>query len=84
MFRLQHLIRENTEDLARAITTEQGKTLADARGDVFRGLEVCLCRCCHELRVGLQLSVCFRWWSTRAALPASAWAKRLVPNALLV
>merc|ERR1711871_1478238 len=30
----------NTEDLARAITTEQGKTLADARGDVFRGLEV--------------------------------------------
>jgi hypothetical protein len=26
-------------DLAANITTEQGKTLADARGDVFRGLE---------------------------------------------
>lgn len=32
--------RENTEALAESITTEQGKTLADARGDVFRGLEV--------------------------------------------
>jgi malonate-semialdehyde dehydrogenase (acetylating)/methylmalonate-semialdehyde dehydrogenase len=28
------------EELALSITTEQGKTLADARGDVFRGLEV--------------------------------------------
>jgi malonate-semialdehyde dehydrogenase (acetylating)/methylmalonate-semialdehyde dehydrogenase len=34
------LIRDNTEELARSITIEQGKTLPDARGDVFRGLEV--------------------------------------------
>jgi malonate-semialdehyde dehydrogenase (acetylating)/methylmalonate-semialdehyde dehydrogenase len=34
------LIREHTEELARSITIEQGKTLQDARGDVFRGLEV--------------------------------------------
>lgn len=34
------MIREHTEELARSITIEQGKTLADARGDVFRGLEV--------------------------------------------
>ena len=40
MFKLQALIVENTEELARSITREQGKTLADARGDVFRGLEV--------------------------------------------
>lgn len=40
MFTLAQLIRDNTEDLAKSITTEQGKTLADARGDVFRGLEV--------------------------------------------
>lgn len=40
MFNLQALIKENTEELARSITTEQGKTLQDARGDVFRGLEV--------------------------------------------
>lgn len=39
-FNYQRLIRENTEELAKSITTEQGKTLADARGDVFRGLEV--------------------------------------------
>jgi malonate-semialdehyde dehydrogenase (acetylating)/methylmalonate-semialdehyde dehydrogenase len=34
------LIRDNTETIAALITKEQGKTLADARGDVFRGLEV--------------------------------------------
>ena len=34
------MIRKNTEELAVSITTEQGKTLQDARGDVFRGLEV--------------------------------------------
>ena len=28
------------DELAENITKEQGKTLADARGDVFRGLEV--------------------------------------------
>eukprot|EP00850_Spirogloea_muscicola_P000256 SM000001S04658 [mRNA] locus=s1:1583260:1588310:- [translate_table: standard] len=40
MFRLQALVRENMDKLAMAVTIEQGKTLADARGDVFRGLEV--------------------------------------------
>mmetsp|Transcript_42388 Transcript_42388/g.106936 ORF Transcript_42388/g.106936 Transcript_42388/m.106936 type:complete len:534 (+) Transcript_42388:160-1761(+) len=40
MFKYQHLIRENQERLARMITREQGKTLEDARGDVFRGLQV--------------------------------------------
>lgn len=34
------LIREHTERIAASITSEQGKTLPDARGDVFRGLEV--------------------------------------------
>jgi malonate-semialdehyde dehydrogenase (acetylating)/methylmalonate-semialdehyde dehydrogenase len=38
--RLAELIRARTEDVAALITAEQGKTLADARGDVFRGLEV--------------------------------------------
>ncbi|KAJ8769028.1 hypothetical protein K2173_024024 [Erythroxylum novogranatense] len=40
MFKLQELIRKNTDKLAMSITTEQGKTLKDAQGDVFRGLEV--------------------------------------------
>ncbi|QNM98001.1 CoA-acylating methylmalonate-semialdehyde dehydrogenase [Chitinimonas koreensis] len=38
--RLQALIREHMDTLAATLTGEQGKTLADARGDVFRGLEV--------------------------------------------
>lgn len=36
----QQLIRENMKPLAALLTAEQGKTLADAEGDVFRGLEV--------------------------------------------
>lgn len=40
MFRLQHLIKENMERLKQSITTEQGKTLVDAEGDVHRGLQV--------------------------------------------
>ncbi len=36
----QQLIRENIKQLAAILTAEQGKTLADAEGDVFRGLEV--------------------------------------------
>ena len=40
MLKFQALIREHTEELAHMITREHGKTLADARGDLFRGLEV--------------------------------------------
>lgn len=40
MLKLQALIRERTDDLARLISDEHGKTLDDAKGDVFRGLEV--------------------------------------------
>jgi malonate-semialdehyde dehydrogenase (acetylating)/methylmalonate-semialdehyde dehydrogenase len=36
----QQLIRENMQELAALLTAEQGKTLADAEGDIFRGLEV--------------------------------------------
>ncbi|MDO8280062.1 MAG: CoA-acylating methylmalonate-semialdehyde dehydrogenase [Burkholderiaceae bacterium] len=36
----QQLIRENMQELAALLTAEQGKTLPDAEGDVFRGLEV--------------------------------------------
>ena len=36
----QQLIRDNIKELAEILTAEQGKTLADAEGDVFRGLEV--------------------------------------------
>ena len=40
MFRFVQLIRENFERLAASCTIEQGKTLADARGDVLRGVQV--------------------------------------------
>jgi len=36
----QQLIREHMKELAAILTREQGKTLPDAEGDVFRGLEV--------------------------------------------
>ncbi|HYG06113.1 MAG TPA: CoA-acylating methylmalonate-semialdehyde dehydrogenase [Stenotrophomonas sp.] len=36
----QQLIREHMGELAALLTAEQGKTLPDAEGDVFRGLEV--------------------------------------------
>ncbi|KAJ5661378.1 methylmalonate-semialdehyde dehydrogenase [Penicillium longicatenatum] len=40
MFKLAALIRENMDRLAASITLEQGKTFADAKGDVLRGLQV--------------------------------------------
>src|SRR5271165_3143923 len=40
MLKLQALVREHMSRLARTVSAEQGKTLADAEGDVFRGLEV--------------------------------------------
>jgi len=40
MFRYQNIIKANMKDLAANITEEQGKTLADAEGDVLRGLQV--------------------------------------------
>ena len=40
MFKFQQLVQDNMDELAAIITREQGKTLADAKGDVFRGFEV--------------------------------------------
>lgn len=45
MFQYVALIRENWDRLAVSITREQGKTLADARGDVLRGLQVAETAC---------------------------------------
>lgn len=40
MLKLQDLIRQNAKSIAQVLTAEQGKTLADAEGDIQRGLEV--------------------------------------------
>jgi malonate-semialdehyde dehydrogenase (acetylating)/methylmalonate-semialdehyde dehydrogenase len=45
MFKLVALIRENWNRLAASITLEQGKTFADAKGDVLRGLQVAETAC---------------------------------------
>jgi malonate-semialdehyde dehydrogenase (acetylating)/methylmalonate-semialdehyde dehydrogenase len=39
LFRLKALLEDHVEELARSVTTEHGKTLPEARGDVRRGLE---------------------------------------------
>ncbi|WP_336719374.1 CoA-acylating methylmalonate-semialdehyde dehydrogenase [Acinetobacter soli] len=40
MLKLQDLIRNNLKSIAQVLTAEQGKTVADAEGDIQRGLEV--------------------------------------------
>ncbi|CRG83250.1 methylmalonate-semialdehyde dehydrogenase [Talaromyces islandicus] len=45
LFKFTNLIRENRHRLAASITLEQGKTLADAEGDVLRGLQVAETSC---------------------------------------
>jgi malonate-semialdehyde dehydrogenase (acetylating) / methylmalonate-semialdehyde dehydrogenase len=39
LFKLRNLVDMNREQLAQIISTENGKTLADARGEIARGLE---------------------------------------------
>ena len=39
MFRMRHLLKERTDELARIITSEHGKVVSDAAGEVARGLE---------------------------------------------
>ena len=40
MMRFIDLVNQNMDELASLLSAEHGKTLADARGDVQRGLEV--------------------------------------------
>lgn len=45
MFNFVSLIKQNWDRLAASITLEQGKTFADAKGDVLRGLQVAETAC---------------------------------------
>jgi malonate-semialdehyde dehydrogenase (acetylating)/methylmalonate-semialdehyde dehydrogenase len=40
LFSFHHLIRTHEDELVESIVRENGKTVADAKGDIFRGLEV--------------------------------------------
>jgi len=58
MFRFVALIRQHWDRLAASITLEQGKTFADAKGDVLRGLQVAEAACAApELLKGEVLEV---------------------------
>ena len=45
MFKFVALVRQHMDRLAASITLEQGKTFADAKGDVLRGLQVAETAC---------------------------------------
>ncbi|GMQ48625.1 CoA-acylating methylmalonate-semialdehyde dehydrogenase [Vibrio sp. 10N] len=40
MLRYQHLLKEQHDEIAHLLSKETGKTIADAKGDVWRGIEV--------------------------------------------
>ena len=40
MLRYQHLLKQHHDELAEILAAETGKTFADAKGDVWRGIEV--------------------------------------------
>ena len=40
MLRYQHLLKEHHDELAELLSKETGKILIDAKGDVWRGIEV--------------------------------------------
>ncbi len=40
MLRYQHLLKEQHDEIATLLSSETGKTFADAKGDVWRGIEV--------------------------------------------
>jgi len=45
LFALRQALHERREDLARSVTTEMGKTIADARAEVARMIEMVECAC---------------------------------------
>ncbi|XP_047997912.1 probable methylmalonate-semialdehyde dehydrogenase [acylating], mitochondrial [Leguminivora glycinivorella] len=57
MFKFARLLRENQSKLAAKITEEQGKTTADAEGDVLRGIQL-VEHCCSI--TSLQLGDCIQ------------------------
>ncbi|KAH6568734.1 hypothetical protein BASA60_008490 [Batrachochytrium salamandrivorans] len=58
MLDLQLLIRNNMDTIAHSIVLEQGKTFADAKGDVLRGLQVVEAACgIPNLLLGEKLGV---------------------------
>ncbi|HSX65168.1 MAG TPA: CoA-acylating methylmalonate-semialdehyde dehydrogenase [Pseudoxanthomonas sp.] len=76
MFRFKELLERHAGDLADIITSEHGKVLSDARGEVTRGLEVVEFACGiphllkgeHSMNVGREVDS----WSEHAPLGVTA------------
>lgn len=76
MFRFKELLERHAGDLAGIITSEHGKVLSDARGEVTRGLEVVEFACGiphllkgeHSMNVGREIDS----WSEHAPLGVAA------------
>ncbi len=51
MLQFQHLLKQHHDELAEILAQETGKTFADAKGDVWRGIEVVeqACNICSQL-----------------------------------
>src|SRR5664279_1002713 len=53
MFRFKALLDKNLDELAKLMSTEMGKVLAEAKGDVLKAIEVVECACStHYLMQG--------------------------------
>ncbi|UYN96505.1 MAG: CoA-acylating methylmalonate-semialdehyde dehydrogenase [Enhydrobacter sp.] len=72
MFNLKALIEKRTDDLARLISLEHGKTFDDAKGEVGRGLEVVefACGIAHHMKGDFteQVATDMDSWSIRQPL----------------
>ncbi len=72
MFNLKHLIEKRTDDLARLLSLEHGKTFDDAKGEVGRGLEVVefACGIAHHMKGDFteQVATDMDSWSIRQPL----------------
>jgi malonate-semialdehyde dehydrogenase (acetylating) / methylmalonate-semialdehyde dehydrogenase len=76
MFAFRRLLNENVEELARIVSSEHGKVLEDAKGEVSRGLEVVefACGIPHLLKgeYSDQVSTTVDAWSFRQPLGVCA------------
>jgi malonate-semialdehyde dehydrogenase (acetylating)/methylmalonate-semialdehyde dehydrogenase len=54
MMKFQALLNQHKDEIASLITEEQGKTLADAHGDLYRGIEVVE----HSIRLTSNVGLC--------------------------
>ncbi|HEX2113453.1 MAG TPA: CoA-acylating methylmalonate-semialdehyde dehydrogenase, partial [Alphaproteobacteria bacterium] len=76
MFRFKELVEKNMDELAQMITSEHGKTIADAKGSIIRGLEVVefACGIPHLLKGEFteQVGRGIDSWSTRQSLGVCA------------